>query len=301
LLAHPHLEAVVPVAFRGGKLHAQPARPHLKLAHYLTPGAVLPAAPASADWLSRVTDWPMYLNDRVGDCTCAAVGHMIEAFTAYAQGAPVELTDQDVLWTYEAVTGYDPRDPSTDRGAYVQDVLAYWQATGVAGHRILAYAAVDVANLDEVRLAVDLFGAVDVGLQFPSSAMDQFNAGQPWDVVDGATVSGGHCVPVGAYAADGSLTCVTWGRPQVMTEAFWRAYVDEAWIVITPDWVDARGTDPQGLSLYQLGADFAALTGKPNPIPAPTPPPSPRPGPHHGHHHLRLADEIRRWLEEMGL
>lgn len=264
------------VVFRPGRPHAQPARPQLRLRDYLT--GALPTPPPTVDWLSGVQSWPMYLNDQIGDCTCAAMGHLIQEFTTAAQGATVTVADQDVLAAYEAAGGYNPADPSTDQGAYIQDALGYWLKNGIAGHTILAYASVDVGNLTEVRQAIDLFGAVNVGLAFPGSAMDQFNAGRPWDVVVGAQVEGGHCVPVGAYGTDG-FTCVTWGTPQAMSTRFWQTYVDEAWVVITADWVNAQGLDPQGLNLYQLGQDYAALTGRDNPIPAPQPAPAPEPAP----------------------
>jgi hypothetical protein len=265
------------LAFHGGRLPAQPARPRLRFGAYLT-GAPLPSPPASVDWLSKVSSYPMYLNDQLGDCTCAAVGHMIQAETSYGQGHTVTVTDQDVLTVYEKVTGYTPSDPSTDQGAVIQDVLGYWQKTGMAGHKILAFAAVDVSNMVEVEQAINLFGSVDIGFNFPASAMDQFNAGKPWDVVKGSRIEGGHSVPVGRYEA-GSLFCVTWGAVQEMTAAFWKKYVDEAWVVITQDWVNAQGADPQGFSLYQLGQDLAALTGQPNPIPQPQPQPTPTPTP----------------------
>jgi hypothetical protein len=289
------------ITFRSGRPHAQPARPQLRLGDYLT--STLPAPPTSADWQSKVATWPMYLNDQLGDCTCAAVGHMIQAETTYGQGTTVTVPEQDVLAAYEAAGHYNPADPNSDQGAYIQDVLAYWMKTGVAGHKILAYASVDVSNPAEIWQAIDLFGAVDVGFNFPSSAMDQFNAGQPWDVVNGSPVEGGHCVPVGAYAADGTLTCVTWGKTQKMTPAFWRTYVDEAWVVITPDWLSAKGVDPQGLNLYQLGQDYAALTGKPNPIPQPqpTPAPTPSPKPSPSSADTTLAAAARTWLTAKGL
>jgi hypothetical protein len=221
----------------------------------------------------------MYGNDSIGDCTCAAVGHLIQAWTAYSAGSPVTVADSDVIGTYEAVTGYNPADPSTDQGAYIQDVLAYWRKTGVAGHKITAYASVRVSNMTLVKQAIDLFGAVDIGFNFPSSAMDQFDRHMPWDVVAGASIEGGHCVTVNGYKANGNLLCVTWGATQEMTPAFWQRYVDEAWVIITPDWIKANGSTPQGIDLYALGQDFALLTGKANPIPKPTPVPVPTPVP----------------------
>ena len=60
-----------------GKLaHRDDART-LKLTNYLTTGA-LPSAPATLDLSGKVANWQMFANDRLGDCTCAAAGHMVE-------------------------------------------------------------------------------------------------------------------------------------------------------------------------------------------------------------------------------
>jgi hypothetical protein len=221
----------------------------------------------------------MYLNDRLGDCTAAGIGHKIEGDTRYGQGATVEVTDDDVLRLYEATGGYDPSDPSTDQGAVCQDVLKYVQKTGVAGHKIIAYAQVDLSNLTEVRQAIALFGQIYCGFNFPDSAMTQFNAGQPWDVVKGARIEGGHCVTIGAYDPTG-FECITWGAVQKLTLAFFKKYFDEAWVIVDSDFVNAQtGKDAAGVDLYTLGQDFAALTGKANPIPQPRPTPTPAPTP----------------------
>jgi hypothetical protein len=267
------------ITFRGGRLPAQHARPHLRLGDFLT-GETVPAPPPSADWLGRVATWPMYGNDQIGDCTFASAGHIIEALTTYAQATTFEVTDADVLHGYEAVSGYRPGQPSTDTGCVLEDVLAYWRKTGIGGHKILAYAKVDVSNRVEVEQAIALFGAIKLGINLPQSAEDQFNAGQPWDYVRGSRILGGHCVPVGRYQADGTIDGVTWAQVQSMTPAFWQHYVEEGWVVITQDWLDANGHSPTGLDLYGLGEALAALTGGPNPFPQPTPPaPTPQPVP----------------------
>lgn len=296
------------ITFRGGRLPAQPARPHLRLAPYLRPrDHPLPTRPSTADWLSQVTEWPMYGNDRYGDCTFASPGHLIQAWTTYSQGATVTIGEDAVIGAYSALTGFTPDNPSTDQGAYIQDVMGYWRTTGIGGHAILAYAAVDVSNLDEVELAIELFGAVNVGVNLPESAMDQFDRGRPWDVVRGSRIAGGHCVPVGRYTDAGtagdSLACVTWAKVQPLTQAFWQRYVDEAWIAITEDWVNTNGTNPLGLDLYALGQDLQQLTGEPNPIPAPqpTPTPTPTPGPTPDDADRALATAARSWLTAKGL
>lgn len=290
-----------PIAFRGGKLSAQPARPHLRLGSYLT--AELPAPPATIDWLSGVADWPMYGNDTIGDCTAAAVGHSVEQFTRYGSGTTVEVSDADVIGLYSAVTGYNPDDPSSDTGAYCQDVLNYWRKNGIGGgHQIVAFASVDVGNPTEVKQAINLFGEVYLGFNFPASAMDQFNAGKPWDVVKGSRIEGGHCVIVGGYDAT-YLAAVTWGATQLMTPAFWAKYVDEAYVIITRDWVDQQtGNDAAGINLYALGQDFATLTGQANPIPAPQPQPTPTPTPTPTPGDIKaLAADIRKVLTDYGV
>lgn len=267
------------IQFRGGRRPAEPARPHLKFGAYLSPE--LPAPPASADWLTPVpaADWGMLANDRYGDCTCAAVGHKRIGDVYVNQGAVLTVTDADALGLYSAVTGFTPADPSTDQGAVCQDVLDVWRQRGFLGEKIVAFAKVDLSNVTEVKQAIALFGQIYCGFNFPGSAMDQFNAGQPWDVVRGAQIEGGHCVTIGAFDAAG-LECVTWGKVQRLTWAFFKKYFDEAWVIVTPDMINPKtGKDIAGYDLYTLGQDFSTLTGDPNPVPAPQPQPTPTPAP----------------------
>jgi hypothetical protein len=279
--------------FRLGKKPAQPARPHLKLSAVL--GERLTAPPASVDWQADAIQWPMYGNDTIGDCTCAGVGHLVNQLTFYGSGTEAEPTEDQVVAMYSAITGYTPDDPNSDTGAYCQDVLGYWRKTGLEGHKVVAYAALDVANLTEVKQAIALFGTVYVGLTFPDSAMAQFNNGQPWDVVKGAKPEGGHCVIVGAYGA-GRLGLVTWGAETEMTEAFWKAYVDEAWVVLDVDGLSRAGVYFAGApSWYALGEQYAALTGQKNPIPKPTPAPAPTAA------DRAFATAAHKWLAATGL
>jgi len=256
-----------------GKLPAQPARPQLRFSRVL---AALPAPPSSKDYYSQVADWPMYGNDRYGDCVEAGTGHHVEQITRYGQGATVKVTDQQVLDMYSAVTGFNPADPNTDQGTLVQDALAWWRkGQGLAGHAIVAYASLDVANGTEVKQAIATFGAVGVGFNFPAYAMTQFDAGKPWDVQKAdAAIEGGHYVIVVGYDST-YFYVITWGKLQKMTPAFFRKYVDEAWVVIDDEMVSPLSE--YGLDLHTFGEEFASLTGQANPFPGsnPTPPPGP--------------------------
>lgn len=226
----------------------------------------LPPIPAHEDYLSLVDAWPLYANDRHGDCVFAAIGHYIQASTRYASGITVTVTEQDILGAYSAVTGFDPAIPATDAGTVMQDGMDYWRKTGIAGHRIVAAAAIDPHDTETAKAALSLFGGLLVGFNFPDVAMDQFDHGQPWTVVpqDGG-INGGHAIHVGRYMPWDNIT---WGRVQTMTPEFWDKYVDEVWVPVTPEWLGSTGHTPSGLDLNGLGEAFSSLTGKPNPFPA---------------------------------
>lgn len=246
---------------------------HAKSDHHLD-------VPQSADWLSEVAEWPMLLNDKIGDCTAAGAGHFAQMVNWYGQRQVTPVAEADALAMYEAVSGYDPRDPSTDVGATLQDALNYWRKTGIGGNMITAFAQIDAQDLDLVRACIAIFGGVYTGMNFPANAMSQFNSGKPWVIKGRSRVIGGHCVPVHAYGPSG-FWCVTWGRVQAMDVDFYRRYFDEVWVPIDLDWLSTSGMSPAGLDIDALNADFTALTGEPGPFekPAPAPQPAPKPEP----------------------
>lgn len=207
-------------------------------------------------------DWGMLGNDRYGDCVFAGGGHET-MLTTKLGGHPAKFTDAGVLSDYSAVTGFDPADPSTDQGAYPRDAAKYRKATGLVDadgrrHKIAAYVSINPNDFDELVQAVYVFTAVGIGFEFPDSAMDQFNHGLPWDVVEGAKIEGGHYVPVVGRNARSTLGVVSWGRRVGMTRAFYEKYADEAWAYIFPDELRAGHTS-RGFSLAQLEAWLQAL------------------------------------------
>lgn len=286
------------ITFRGGRRPADPSKPRLLLRPYIK---TLPAPPASVDWYSAVTDWPMFLNDQLGCCTEAMVGHNLQNTSTYGDGATVTITDDDVLTAYERVSGYRPGHPETDRGAVLQDVYNDWRKHGVGGHKALAFAAVNVHDLDEVKTAINEFGAAGLGIIVDETMMDDFNAGKGWTRVGGAQL-GGHAVPAVGYDDEG-VWVVTWGQVIKMTWAVFRRVCEEGWIAVLPEWVnDQTGKDPLGVDLYGLGEAMSALTGEPNPFrpdpgPSPSPqPPGPAPVPVDAADQA-LAEIAHRWLQ----
>jgi len=52
---------------------------------------------------------------------------------------------------------------------------------------------------------------------------------------------------------------VTWGALEMMTWSFWAAYCDEAYAIVSPDYLDGKQKAPQGFSLPELQSDLADL------------------------------------------
>jgi hypothetical protein len=221
----------------------------------------LPPTPDEVSWVTKVPSWPMMMNDSLGDCTIAAAGHMIQQWSFFAN-VEVTPTDQQVLQAYEAVSGYVPGEPWTDNGAVILDVLNYWRQHGIAGHKITAYTQVDHSNLDEIRAAIQLFGNVYIGIQLPVTAQTQ----DAWTVANGGTFTqdgqpgswGGHAIPLMAQSPK-TQTCITWGERLKMSHNFFLDYCDEAYAIVSQDWIGANGLSPSQFNLKQLMLDLAAV------------------------------------------
>jgi hypothetical protein len=291
-----------PTAYKLGR-KPNSGKPRVSLAPELVEASYSP--PPAVDYYSAVPadSWGMDGNDAVGDCTCADVDHEIKAVEVSARNAETASTDAEVLAAYSAITGYTPDDPSSDQGAEMQDVRAYWQKTGftLGGklHKILLFAEVQHSDTTLVRWCLDQIGAVGLGVNFPSSAMDQFNANEPWSVVEGSDVEGGHAIALVGYDSE-FWYVLTWGKVQKVEPAWFAKYVEEAWISLSEDFINsASGDDPRGETLYALGQQFAVITGKPNPVPSPvpTPAPSPTPAPDDDPD-VAFAAVLKPWVEE---
>lgn len=161
-----------------GKLPPRRDPRTLKFAKYLRKGSVLPPAPAAVDWTATISSWPMMANDTLGDCTCAAAGHMIECWTANV-GDAFTPSNAQIVAAYSATSGYVVGDSATDTGAIELDVLNYWRQHGIAGHKIHAYAAFDPRDAECARQAIALFGGAYIGLALPLSAQQQDVWGAP--------------------------------------------------------------------------------------------------------------------------
>jgi len=133
--------------------------------------------------------------------------------------------------------------------------VGFADADGVR-HKLGAFALITSGHLAWFRSLMQLDVGVGLGIKFPSTAMDQFNAGQVWSLVPGATDDGGHAVLLDARREWPMVE--TWARDQDVSEPFLEAQVDEAWALFMPEMLEA-GRSPEGLNTAQLLADVKAL------------------------------------------
>jgi hypothetical protein len=246
------------------KLGKTPARPNavtFKLAKYIDT-TVLPTPPEQFGHENVVAaqGWGMLGNDQYGDCVWAGAAHETMLWNL-ERDKSVGFDPKHVLKDYTAVTGFDPADPDTDQGTDMSVAASYRRKTGVIDqssrrHKVAAYLAITPGDVEQHLIALYVFGVVGIGIQFPGSAMDQFNAGKPWDVVAGSKIEGGHYIPLVAKRAN--LDVLTWGQVQEMTPAFLEKYNDESIVYISREMLTA-GHSPEGFDLKQLKADLAAL------------------------------------------
>jgi len=243
--------------------------------------AVTPlTAPAEVDWSRAVASWPMLENDLIGDCTIAAAAHAVQTFGAYRSqrlGVPLEriMTSAEAVANYQ-LFGYVPGDEATDTGAVIEDVLQRWFTTGLtiggAVDKISAYASVDPANLERVRLGCWLYGGLTVGLDLPLAAQSRVAV---WDAptADRSQLTaeavrpggwGGHCARLVAVepatSLDNCVTFATWDHLQRATYRWWLAYADECHVVDHDEWTSgAAAVNPAGFPASLLRDEMAAL------------------------------------------
>jgi len=244
----------MPSSKKLGKLAPVRSLRSLPLSNYLNPSTL--AFPAVKAW-ERPLDWKMFQNDKLGCCTIAAAAHMQMAWNAVANaGSPTVITDEQIIKEYSVVSGYDPATGANDNGAVELDVLNRWSTQGLFGLRIDGFATLDVQNIDHIKAAIYLFGGVYIGFQVPEFIMEQIS--HTWGTALGnATIVGGHAVCLTGYGRAGA-SLVSWGDLYHMTWPFWQQYVDEAYAVVSKNWIKASGVSPSGLDLNGLLADLRA-------------------------------------------
>lgn len=249
--------------YKLGKTAARPAM-GLRFADVFNAES-LPTTPASFGHQSLVADGMFHMlgNDSVGDCTIAGAAHEHMLWTLEGGIPRARFTTKDVLSDYSAVTGYNGT-ASSDTGADMQVVAAYRQKTGIvdatgARHKIDAFASLRVGDLTQLAQAVYLFGAAGMGFQLPASAEYQFDHSQPWAVIPGDKIEGGHYVPCVGRNATGNFLFISWGRLQAATPEWVTTYMDEGLAYFSREILNAKGVSPESYDATALQKYFGAF------------------------------------------
>lgn len=225
--------------------------------------AALPAPPTRAGH-QELSDSNMFANDRLSDCVCAGAAHETLLWNREG-GRRVEVTDEQVISMYSDITGYNPKDPSTDQGTVMADAASWRRKKGLEDgtgkrHKIAAYTSISPSNQMEHMQSIWLFSAIGIGFEIPRSAMVQFEKEEPWEVVQGASSEtlGGHYFTAVGYDAR-YLYVITWGRIQKMSWSFLQKYNDESFAYLSKEFLDKKEKSPEGFDLDSLKLDLSRL------------------------------------------
>jgi hypothetical protein len=170
--------------------------------------------------------FPMDGNDRLGDCTIAALAHAVTVFRALADREIRVMTKECVVKLYMKLTG------GVDTGLNELDVMNYWRKHAVDADRIFGFAKIDPKNHAHVQQAIRLFGGVYLGFQCQKNCIEDFDAKKPW--TPGPLTHDGHAVFAVGYDAS-LVTVLTWGNTQQGSWAWWDECVDEAYAILPPE------------------------------------------------------------------
>jgi hypothetical protein len=193
--------------------------------------------------------------DGAGDCVFALITNFLRMAWAVAGKGLFPATGKTAIGNYSEVTGYILNDPSTDNGTNMRTAMNWWRKTGYKDatgtrHKIGGYASIKIGTFNHLLWALYLVDeGVPLGIQFPSTAMQQFAEGKPWTVVPGASIEGGH-----AILLDNTLEVESWARDQQTVEAFLKKYVDEAYFPVDEEGL-VNGKTLEGFDSQQLLAD----------------------------------------------
>jgi hypothetical protein len=242
-----------------------PRVPHMSA---VLAGKRLPPPPSSVDYTKGMPDkFGVMLNDRLGDCTCAAYYHARQVWTFNAGKKEATEPDADVEQLYIQACGYNPKTPGEGPGGNEQHVLSYLLRTGApigpngqGREKILAFVEVDPRNLDDVKRTIADCGLAYIGFNVPQNIMPSgAEPPETWKVDRAnAKIVGGHAVALPGYDSAGAKV-ISWGQLYTMTWEFFSTYVDEVYAIADPAWFDAKHTTPGGLTLAELQTQMQAL------------------------------------------
>jgi hypothetical protein len=292
-----HVETV---AVPGRRLGRRPRTERPVLRYSAIRRADAHVVPSTTTNLSLFDDWDIRGNDQYGDCGPVSVANSRALITAGLTSFVQYPTLSAILDLYRR--SGNPNFPQDDNGVDMQQMLDEVRKTGIQQPdgtfvKAVAFAALDVSNVAELKEAIDVFGFILCGVDLEQAQQEQTDLQHPvWDYVQSPDW-GGHAVLVGDYFETiiDEFDCITWAERVGWSDAFTRNQLREAYVVIWPEHLGSRRFD-QAVDLNTLASEYHRLTGQTLVLPTPTPPapaptpPAPSPAPTE---HKVLAAVIR--------
>ena len=252
--------------FRLGKNAVKTKPKTLQMGDFLNL-SVLPAPPAAFDW-SIVKRKPLIYgmdgNDDHEDCVFASACHHIGTWTGNTGDEQI-ATAADALAAYSDFAGFNPKNPATDSGANMLATATLWRTKPIFGHKIKAFAALDLKRLDLVAAAMFLFGGAWIGWAMPKA----WQGADVWDTSPTGNMEGdwkpwswgGHATHGPAFSPK-LLGIKSWAQDVPATIPAFEAYAEEGYVLISEDtWETLTGNQcPAGVDGAALQAALARVT-----------------------------------------
>lgn len=205
--------------------------------------------------------WQMLLNDVMGDCTIAAIGHLVMGFSITMEDPRLQMmTDTEVETYYKIIGHYDPVDPTTDKGCVMTDVLDYWKSPGIrigtVPNSIFGYTYLSPRNVPLMRYALRHFGGLYIGVILPQAAFDDLTYWDKWSTP--GNMLGGHCITLQGVDDNNDFYGITWGQRVKISAEFLATYCDEAYLVASSHFHNV-----DGMNINQLNADLKLIHHQP--------------------------------------
>lgn len=221
------------------KLGKNPAKFDSTVPHLLSLSLDTSIVPQTLEEYKKIQYWPVLLNDQIGDCTIAGIGHIIQYWNTVGKLSFPVMTDLEANTFYQIIGGYIPGNTATDNGCVELDVLNYFNTNGIMAAsqliKIDKFLSLTPSNIEQIKASVFHLGNCYIGLNLPQSALQTTS----WDVVPNSPVAGGHAVCVVGYDDTKQvLYIVSWGCVIPMSYQFLTTYCDESWSLYSTDWIN---------------------------------------------------------------
>ena len=240
--------------------------------------ALLPSVTLPIDYgvfQGKQLPFPLYGNDRLGDCMYVAGIHCDQTWTG-AGGVESVFDENTLEQDYLQLSG---GDNGLDEGT----LIPAWKS-GLAGNKsasILGALDIDPNNPQLMQVACQYFGCVFFMLDVPDDWIQNFTDGGVWDAPAVADQNNGHGVMLNGVDKAGRYNVRTWGQKTWLTPAGVKQCDPTAFVAFSMRWFNAQGYAPNGLHYVDLSKLWVTMGGNAlpaNPFPAPAPvvnPPTP--------------------------